>query len=196
MFNSSYVLSLAWYYTGDARYARHASRILQTWFVDADTAMTPNLQHAQIIPCANDGRAIGIIDFSQEYTNVLDAAAILAATSAPGWTADNQRAFLDWNRQFLDWLVNSPFGKSEAGEDNNHATFANMQIAALALFTGDRALARQTTDAAKKLIDSQIRPNGSQPEELARTRSWHYSNFNLGAHLRFALVARKVGVEW
>jgi hypothetical protein len=31
--------------------------------------------------------------------------------------------------------------------------------------------------------------------ELARTRSWHYSNFNLGAHLRFALVAKKVGLD-
>ncbi|KAF7114199.1 hypothetical protein CNMCM5793_007777 [Aspergillus hiratsukae] len=195
MFRSSYILSLAWYYTGQAKYAKRASLILQTWFIDPATAMMPHLQHAQIIPCRNDGRAIGIIDFSQEYTNVLDAAAILASTNAPGWTRANQHAFMNWNRQFLDWLVNSPFGKEEAGEENNHGTFAKMQIAALALFTGDRSLAEKTSEEAKSLINVQIRPNGSQPAELERTRSWHYSNFNLGAHLRFALVSKKVGVD-
>lgn len=195
MFRSSYILSLAWYYTGQAKYAQHASLILQTWFIDPATAMTPNLRHAQIIPCRNDGRSIGIIDFSMEYSNVLDAAVILASTNAPGWTRANQRAFMNWNRQFLDWLVNSPFGKEEASQENNHGTFANMQIAALALFTGNTSLSRKTSQGAKSLIDLQIRPNGSQPMELARTRSWHYSNFNLGAHLRFALVAKKVGVD-
>ncbi|CAI7567897.1 unnamed protein product [Penicillium pancosmium] len=179
----------------EARYAKHASLILQTWFIDPATAMTPHLSHAQIIPCRNDGRAIGIIDFSMEYTNVLDAAAILASTHAPGWTKASQRAFMDWNKKFLDWLVNSAFGKEEAGQENNHGTFANMQIASLALFTGDRALSQETCQVAKSLINSQIRPNGSQPMELARTRSWHYSNFNLGAHLRFALVAKKVDLD-
>jgi hypothetical protein len=157
--------------------------------------MTPNLQHAQIIPCQNDGRAIGIIDFSQEYTNVLDAVAILTSTNAPGWTQENQEAFMSWNCQFLDWLTNSPFGMEEAAEKNNHGTFANMQIAAIALFTEHWGLAEETSQVAKTLIDGQIRPNGSQPLELERTRSWHYSNFNLGAHLRFALIAKKVGVD-
>lgn len=195
MFRSSYMLSLAWYYTREAKYAEHASLILQTWFIDPATAMTPHLKHAQVIPCLNDGRAIGIIDFSMEFTNVIDAAAILASTKAPGWTKANQKTFKKWSKQFLDWLVNSDFGKTEAAEPNNHGTFAHMQIATLALFTGDRALARKEASFAKSLIDSQILPNGSQPLELARTQSWHYANFNLGAHYRFALVGKKVGVD-
>ncbi|UNI24745.1 hypothetical protein JDV02_010470 [Purpureocillium takamizusanense] len=205
MFNSTYVLSLAWYYTGREAYARHAADILRTWFLDPATAMNPNLDHAQIIPCANTGRAIGIIDFSQEYTNVLDAVAVLESGSsggsghggdaAPGWSRADSAAFLAWNRRFLTWLTESPFGKEEASQSNNHGTFANMQISALALFVGDRSLARATSALARGLIDSQITANGSQPQELARTRSWHYSNFNLGAHLRWALVARKVGVD-
>ncbi|KAL3959722.1 hypothetical protein ACCO45_004839 [Purpureocillium lilacinum] len=179
MFNSTYVLSLAWFYTGRDAYARHAADILRTWFLDPATAMNPNLDHAQIIPCANTGRAIGIIDFSQEYTNVLDAVARARA----------------WNKRFLTWLTDSPFGKDEASQSNNHGTFANMQISALALFVGDKALARTTSLLARGFVDAQITSNGSQPQELARTRSWHYSNFNLGAHLRWALVARKVGVD-
>ncbi|KAK1247668.1 hypothetical protein MKX07_000556 [Trichoderma sp. CBMAI-0711] len=195
MFNSTYVLSLAWYYTGEKKYSQHAADILRTWFLDDKTAMNPNLEHAQIIPCANTGRSIGIIDFSQEYTNVVDAVAILNSGPAPGWTKQDNSKFVDWNKRFLAWLADSPFGVEEASAQNNHGTFANMQIAALAVFTGNHSLAVQRTEIAKDFIDSQITKNGSQPQELARTRSFHYSNFDLCAHLRMALVARKVGVD-
>ncbi|KAJ6788586.1 hypothetical protein PWT90_05345 [Aphanocladium album] len=194
MFNSTYVLSLAWYYTGRPEYAAHAVKILRTWFLDPDTAMAPNLNHAQIIPCANTGRSIGIIDFSQEYTNVLDAVAILS-TGAPGWSCSNAKAFKKWNREFLSWLTDSKFGKAEANAANNHGTFANMQIASLALFTGNKTLARDTSKLMLQFIDKQIREDGYMPDEVARTRSWHYTNFNLGAMLRWALVAKKVGID-
>lgn len=156
--------------------------------------MNPNLNHAQIVPCANDGRSIGVIDFSQEYTNVLDAVAILS-TGAPDWSSKDMAAFQDWNRRFLVWLKDSPFGKAEAAAKNNHGTFANMQIAAIALFTGDRKLTSQLAQLAKTFINNQITANGSQPDELARTKSFHYANFNLGAYLRWALISNKVGVD-
>lgn len=195
MFNSSYKLSLAWYYTGEEKYSRHAAEILRTWFIDEATMMNPNLNHAQIIPCRNTGRSIGIIDFSQEYTNVLDAAAILASGNAPGWTEQDRLAFKDWNSRFLVWLTESEFGRDEAEAHNNHGTFANMQITALALFTGDKAMAAATAQKAYSFIDAQISADGEQPDEIARTRSWHYSNFNMLAYLRWALAAKKVGVD-
>ena len=129
-----------------------------------------------------------------EYTNVIDAAAILAL-GAPGWTKADQQGFVDWNIKFLQWLSESELGKKEANAPNNHGTFANMQIAPLALFVDDETLASQTVQKAKSLIDSQICADGKQWMEVKRTRSWHYSNFNLGAHLRFALIAQKLGVN-
>ena len=194
MFNSTYVLSLAWYYTGNPDYSVHAAEIIRTWFLHSETRMNPNLDHAQIIPCANTGRAIGIIDFSQDYTEILDAVAILD-TGAPGWTKEDAKAFRAWNTEFLEWLAFSPFGIQEAKAANNHGTYANMQITALALFTGNLSLARSTAELAKTFLNSQITANGSQPQELARTRSNHYSNFNLAAHLRWALIARKLGID-
>lgn len=194
MFNSTYTLTLAWWYTGDAKYSRHAANIVKTWFLNPDTAMNPNLNHAQIVPCKNNGRSIGIIDFSQEYTNVLDAVTILS-TGAPGWTADDLRRFKAWNTEFLAWLKDSPFGQAEANQSNNHGTFANMQISALALFTGNNSLARSVCQHAFSILDAQIAPDGYQPQEISRTRSWHYTHFNLGAHLRWALIAKKVGVD-
>ena len=195
VFDSTYDLALAWYYTGDKRYARKAGQVLRTWFLDPATRMNPNLNHAQFIPCKYDGRAIGIIDFSQSYTSVVDAIAILG-TDAPGWTKTDRTAMTKWNSDFLGWLKNSAFGKEEGAAANNHGTFYDMQLAALAYATGDKALAKRTVlDARAKRIDPQIAGDGSQPQELARTRSWHYSTFDLVAYTRLAAIGRHVGVN-
>ncbi|KAH8821968.1 alginate lyase-domain-containing protein [Xylogone sp. PMI_703] len=203
MFQASYILALAWYYTGEAKYSQHAGDILRTWFLDPATKMNPNLNHAQIIPCQDDGRSIGIIDFSQQYTSTVDAALILSSpssllsgifskSSAPGWDANDQAGFLSWNKDFLDWLVNSDFGKEEYEADNNHGTFAAMQNAALALYVGNTALASQIARNATSRIDKYVTANGSQPLELVRTRSFHYSTFDLVAYTRLADVAAKL----
>jgi hypothetical protein len=195
VFDSTYDLALAWYYTGRKQYAEKASQVLRTWFLDPATRMNPNLDHGQFIPCKYDGRAIGVIDFSQSYTSVLDAIAVLD-TGAPGWSRRDRAAMLDWNTGFRDWLTDSAFGKEEAAARNNHGTFYDMQLAALAYATGERALARRTVLAARALrIDPQIAADGSQPQELARTRSWHYSTFDLVAYTRLAAIGRHVGVD-
>ncbi|MET8223821.1 alginate lyase family protein [Streptomyces sp. NPDC005301] len=195
VFDSAYDLSLAWYYTGQRRYAEKAASVLRTWFLAPDTRMNPNLDHGQFIPCRYDGRAIGIIDFSQSYTSVLDAVAILD-TGAPGWTKGDRSAMRDWNTGFRDWLTDSAFGKEEGAAKNNHGTFYDLLLAALAGATGDRDLARRTVlDARSARIDPQIAADGSQPQELARTRSWHYSTFDLVAYTRLAAVGRHVGVN-
>ncbi|SHH37969.1 alginate lyase family protein [Streptomyces sp. 3214.6] len=195
VFDSAYDLSLAWYYTGEKRYAVKAGQILRTWFLDPATKMNPNLNHAQFIPCTYDGRAIGIIDFSQSYTSVLDALAILD-TGAAGWTRTDRAGMARWNTSFLDWLKDSNFGKQEGAAKNNHGTFYDMQVAALAYATGDTNLARRTVlNAQSARIAPQIAADGSQPQELSRTRSWHYSTFDLVAYTRLAAIGRHVGVN-
>ncbi|MBA6436340.1 MULTISPECIES: alginate lyase family protein [unclassified Streptomyces] len=195
VFESAYELSLAWYYTGKRAYAEHAADILRTWFITPATRMNPNLNHAQFIPCKYDGRSIGIIDFSQAFTSLLDAAALLD-TGAPGWSDSDHAGFRTWNKQFLDWLVNSDFGKEEGAAENNHGTFYDMQVAAIAAAVGDRDRARQVLrDARTKRIDTQIAADGTQPQELERTRSFHYSTFNLVAYTRMAAIGKHLGVD-
>ncbi|WP_432043064.1 alginate lyase family protein [Streptomyces cadmiisoli] len=195
VFDSSYDLALAWYYTGERKYAEKAAHIVRTWFLAPATRMNPHLNHAQFIPCRYDGRAIGIIDFSQSYTAVVDAVAILE-TGAPGWTVTDRTGMRQWNGDFLDWLRNSDFGKQEAAATNNHGTFYDLLLAGLAYATGDRELARGTVrDAATRRIDPQIAADGRQPLELARTRSWHYSTFTLVAYTRLAAIGQHVGVD-
>jgi hypothetical protein len=71
-----------------------------------------------------------------------------------------------------------------------------MLVAALALGTGRRDLAAAIArDAGPKRIAPQIQANGYQPQEASRTRSWHYSAFNLVALTRLAQIGKHVGVD-
>jgi len=195
MMNSTYILSLAWWYTGKDEYRQHAGDILRTWFINEETKMTPNLQHAQIIPCQNDGRAIGIIDFSQQYTDVIDAVAILATKNDKAWSKQDDKAFRAWNAEYLKWLTDSDFGKEELAATNNHGTFAAMQIAAIAAYLEDYDLAACTLEDVEPRIDKYIAADGSQPLELKRTTSWHYTNFDLVAYTRMVAIGKLKDVD-
>ncbi|KAL1895224.1 hypothetical protein Sste5346_005369 [Sporothrix stenoceras] len=190
VFRSVYVLALAAYYTDDTRYADHAALVLRTWFVAPATAMRPSLNHAQLIPGINTGRAIGIIDFSQSYASVLDAAVLLRA--ATSWTDEDEVGFKVWNTTFLSWLVDGDFGKTEHAEHNNHGGFAAMLVASIAAYVGDtEQVAKEVAFAVEEHVPKTITADGQQPAELARTRSWHYSTFNLLALTRLAMVAER-----
>jgi hypothetical protein len=194
-FNAIYDLTLTWYYTGRAEYAQRAELDLRTWFLDAATRMNPSLNYTQFIPCLLDGRGIGIIDFSEALPDVIDAAAVLD-TGAPGWRRADHDGLTGWFDQFLTWLQTSPLAADEKAAANNHGSFFDEQEAALAAYTGHRALAERIVRSAETArIATQIEGDGTQPQELARTRSWHYSLFNLMALTRLAQVGRTVGVD-
>lgn len=194
-FSAIYDLSLAWYYTRDPRYAQRAELDVRTWFLDTATKMNPNLNYSQGIPCQVDGRGIGIIEFSEALTDVVDATAILD-DGAPGWSRTDHGGMTDWYAAFLTWLRTSSNGSDEAAQQNNHGTFYDMLCAALALSVGQRDTARAIVQQAEtKRINVQISASGSEPLEISRTRSWHYSTFNLVALTRLAQVGRHVGVN-
>jgi Alginate lyase len=113
-----------------------------------------------------NGRGTGIIDFSQQFTDILDATAILD-TGALGWTSADHAAMTSWYGQFLTWLSTSQNGSEEAAATNNHGSFFDMQEAALALATGKTSMAAGIVRAAaKKRLDVQLAGDGSQPLEI------------------------------
>lgn len=193
VFRSTKVLTLAWYFTRNDAYQEHAAEILRTWFVGPDTRMNPHLQNAQVIPGQNEGRPIGIIDFAQGYTAVLDAVATLSETAAPSWPSTDGEAFQRWNEEFLAWLCESEFGKAESNEANNHGDFAALLKAAIAKFLGRDYLAGEIINGEQQRMRQTIEQDGSQPLELSRTRSWHYSCFRLVACVQIAAIGSKMG---
>ncbi len=186
-------LTLAYYMSDEAKYAARAELLLRTWFLDSATRMNANLRFAQAIPGVTEGRGIGIID-TRNLATIIDD--VLLLHGAPGWTAADETGIRNWMRAYLDWLQTSPQGKEEAIQRNNHGTWYDAQLASIALFVGDTALARRTiANAGPTRIATQIEADGRQPEELARTRPIHYSLFNIEPFARLAELGRHVGVD-
>jgi hypothetical protein len=186
-------LAVAYYFTGDERYAAHAAKLLRVWFLEPATRMNPNLNFAQAIPGVSAGRGIGIID-TVGFVGLVDAIGLLGGSK--GWTAEDQKGMVAWIDAYLDWLQTSKNGKEEARAKNNHGTWYDAQVVAYALFVGKNDLAKQVAEAAKvKRIDSQIRSDGAMPLELERTNSLSYTLYNLNAFFNLARLAEHVGVD-
>jgi len=185
-------LSLAWYFTGDDRYAVRAGRQLRAWFLDDSTRMTPHLHFSQLVRGNPAERGSGIID-THNFIDVIDASLLLEGSA--GWSARDAEGLRHWMRAYLGWLRDSPNGRHEREAKNNHGSWYAAQTATYALFVGDSGLARAIVGEATTRIGSQIRPDGSQPAELERTRSMHYSGFNADALSVLAEVGRHVGVD-
>jgi hypothetical protein len=186
-------LALAYYLTDHEPYASHAARLLRAWFLDAETRMNPNLQFGQAIPGRCTGRGIGLID-TRTFIEVVDAGGMLAGSKA--WTDEDQKALKTWFGEFLDWTLESPYGRDEAATKNNHGTWYDAQVASYALFVGRDDVARRILrEAAEKRIASQIEPDGRQPHELARTKSFSYSTMNLHGMFTLATLGDRVGID-
>jgi hypothetical protein len=186
-------LALAYYLTGEERYAAYAARLLRTWFLDADTLMNPNLNFGQFVPGVNDGRGTGIID-TVSLLRVVDAVGLLHG--ARNWTAADQSGMEDWFRRYLRWLETSKHGKQEAAATNNHGTWYDAQVTTFALFVGEVAGAKRVLEASKqKRIARQIEPDGRQPRELTRTKSFGYSLVNLRGLVALATLGEQTGVD-
>jgi unsaturated chondroitin disaccharide hydrolase len=186
-------LALAYWFTGEARYAEGAARHLRVWFLDPATRMNPNLRFGQAIPGVTEGRGIGIID-TRYMPQVVDAIRLLEG--APGLTAAERAGLVQWCRDYLRWMLESPQGTEERAAENNHGVFYDEQVAALALFVGDSAIARRTLrESAPARIASQVARDGRQPLELERTRPLHYSLFNLDAFTMLAEMGRHEGID-
>ena len=193
MANTAGTLAFAFYFSGDERYAAHATKVLRVWFLNPGTRMNPNFDQAQAIPGVNNGRGIGMIE-SRSLMEVCDAVGLLAGSR--NWTRADDAAMQKWMREFLDWTQTSKNGRDERAAKNNHGSWYDAQVTHLALFTGETNLARRIVESAKtNRIAVQFKPDGSQSLELAREDSFGYSRFNLSALFTLATRAEHLGVD-
>ncbi|HUS11667.1 MAG TPA: alginate lyase family protein, partial [Pyrinomonadaceae bacterium] len=187
-----HTLALAYYFTRDERYAQAAAKQVRAWFLDPATKMNPHLRFSQLVLGNPEERGSGIID-TRWFVETVDAVGLLQGSKS--WTAADQAALKQWFAAYLKWLLESPNGAHERAAKNNHGSWYAAQTATYAMFIGDSARAKQIAEDAKARIGWQMKPDGNQPEELARTRSFHYSNFNVEALSRVAEIGRKLGVD-
>jgi hypothetical protein len=190
--NATRILSLAWYFTGEEKYAEKSAALIRNWFINAATRMNPNLEYAQAIPGINNGRGIGIIE-TRTLTGIADAIGLLNGSKA--WTSSDQRDIQAWYGKYLNWMLNSKNGKDEHAAKNNHGTWYYVQVIDFALFEGDKKIAKQLSLEARALLDSQLTTEGKFPLELERTNALGYSSFNTFAWFQVATLAQQAGVD-
>jgi len=172
-------LTAAWTLTSEDRYAAHARRHLRAWFVDPATRMTPSLEYAQAIHGIVTGRGTGIID-TIHLVEVARAVEVLRQGGAlPNGELTPIR---QWFADYVRWMTTHPYGIEERDAKNNHGSCWAMQVAAFASVTGDEAQKEMCRVRFKTvLLPTQMAPDGSFPLEIARTKPYGYSLFNLDA---------------
>ena len=184
-------LGAAYSLTARDAYAARASALLRVFFLDAATRMNPHLRFAQAIPGVCEGRGIGIID----TLHLIEIpAAIDSLSGSPAFGDGIADGLRSWFADYLAWLLGSVNGREEAAERNNHAVAYWLQVAVFARFTGDTAtLAECRRQFREVLIPGQMKADGSFPAELARTKPYAYSIFQLDNLATLARVLTQPG---
>lgn len=193
MIQSSTLLSLAGILLDEPAYSDRAAELIRVWFLDPDTRMNPHLNYAQAIRNKSPGRGVGIIE-THRFTGFMEALNLLRMSGR--WPQEEQQRLAGWLREYLLWLQISPNGRREKMQGNNHTSWWCAQVAAIARYLDQDSTARMVYDyAGEEVIPVQIASNGSMPKELARTRSYDYTRFNLTALSILARLARYDGVN-
>ena len=186
-------LGLAYYLTGDEKYAKKAAELLRVWFLDPATRMNPNLNFAQGKPGHATGNKSGILD-GRMMVRALEGS-LLIAGSTP-LSDDEQQGLKKWASEYFRWLTTDKLPQQEAASKNNHGSFFDAQAMYFGLYAGNQeGVAKIAQEVVEKRVLSQIKPDGSMPEELERTRPLFYSNYNLHALFLAAYLAKKVDVD-
>jgi len=172
-------LTSAYLLTKDNRYVENVMEHVRAWFVNEQTFMRPKLQYAQAIKGITTGRGIGIID----TVHLMEVAQSLYRLEIAGVLSKKDiEDTKKWFSDYLKWMSNHPYGKDEMNADNNHGTCWVMQAAVFARYVGDSDMMNFCRNRFKNiLLPNQMSENGSFPRELARTKPYGYSLFNLDA---------------
>ncbi len=194
MANNVTAWSLAYYFSGDEKYARKAAEQIRVWFLNKDTRMNPHLNYAQIVPGVDGdrGRSYGVID-TYSFVEMLDAVQLLEHSKS--FTAKDSKELKAWFGQLLNWILTSEQGIEEGRAKNNHSVAYDVQVVSFALYAGNKKIAEQhIREFPEKRLYKQIMPDGSQPEELRRTLAFGYSEFNLQHMIDIFVMGRKLGL--
>lgn len=186
-------LGLAYYLTGEEKYAQKAAELLRVWFLDPSTYMNPNVNHAQCRPGHNNGTKSGILD-GRLMVRALEGSLLISGSSA--LSNPEREKLKDWSAEYFEWLTTNEMALQEAASNNNHGSYYDAQAMYFALYSGNRQAA---TEIAQQFVEhrllSQIQPDGSMPKEMARTRPLFYSIYNLHAMFLVAHLAEKVDID-
>ena len=197
-------LTIANYFTDNSTYSLKAKELLQVWFLDKETHMNPNLDYAEIEKGKGRLNPSGIME-GVDLPELTDAIRLLELS--PEWSKEVSTGMEEWFNDYFNWLLSSHSGKFEGKRMNNHGTYYNVQVAWIGLFLNKTDFTKDLLESMmqdissapyediSKLIVVRINPDGSQPFELERTTSLHYSMYNLLGLFQLAKIGNKIGID-
>jgi len=155
--------------------------------------MNPNVNHAQCRPGHNNGSKSGVLD-GRLLTNALEGSLLIKGSSALSDTEyENLKV---WTSAYFEWLTTNEMALQEAASKNNHGSYYDAQAMYFALYSDNQVAAKEIAQRfIQNRLYSQILPDGSMPEEMARTRPLFYSIYNLHAMFLVAHLGEKVDVD-
>ena len=177
-------LASAYLITKNEVYLHKLMPHLKAWFVDENTKMNPHLLYAQAIKGKVTGRGIGIID----TIHLIEVALAVKVIEDSGvYNTLEIKPIKAWFSQYLKWITTHKYGIKERDNGNNHSTCWAMQVAAFATLVDHKEQMLYCKNMLKNtLLPEQMAINGSFPKELARTKPYGYSIFNLDAMVGLA----------
>jgi hypothetical protein len=114
----------------------------------------------------------------------------------PAWTAKDREGMRVWWMAYGDWMQTSKIGLQEKSAPNNHGVAYDVQLSAVLVMAAKEDEAKKVLgESLPARLDAHITPEGKQPRELARTKSWSYSCFNLKNICKGAVMARSLGIN-
>ncbi|KNC84957.1 hypothetical protein SARC_02848 [Sphaeroforma arctica JP610] len=193
MFGNTTILALSWYFTDDLRYATHGAENIRTWFVNEETRMTPTMMYAQIRWGHNDnvGANYGIIETKDLYF-LLDAVRLFI--KAGEFSETDTKILKEWLTEFSTYLIESPQGFNEYKAPNNHGTYFDVQVAAIAAFLDDIPIMLNYTQRSQARMLLQFK-DGSMPKEMERPTCLHYMMFGLMSWTTLATLSNNIGID-
>jgi hypothetical protein len=156
--------------------------------------MNPNMDFAQVRLGHNRGQGSqsGVLD-SRCFGGVVDA--LLLLHDSPAFAPGDEAAIHAWFKTYLGWLTTARNARSEHAARNNHGSWFLAQMIPIARYCGRDGLARELCEEDKVRIARQIKPDGSQPEEMRRVDGLGYCAFNLDAQFQIARLAEGLGID-
>ncbi len=188
-----YNLAVAYYFSGNEAYAKHATKLIKVWFLDSATAMNPNVNFGQAVKGVTDGRGEGVLEV-RHFIFMLDGVELLQ--NSENFKDGKQKKLKTWFTNFSNWMHTSPIGKDEMEAKNNHGVWFDATDLAIANYIGDIALASKIVMRAAGRLDVQMDEKGFFPLELARTTSLHYSTFILDAFTNIAQLSENTATDF
>ena len=192
-FSHASILAAAGVLWGREDFLARSAEILDAWFIDEDTSMTPSARFAQWQPEAPATvNSFGLIDFRFLWTLPYLSRTLLAngALSEPQFEAIKL-----WAARFLGYMTQSEQGQRAIMAKNNIGTWTHLMFSSLSLFTENFTTAAAQLNSATLRLVAQCDVIGLQSAELSRSRPLHYSLFNLTAWSLLANLGRSVGID-